>query len=117
MILDYDLIRKILFKIEETSDGFTGKPMKDIYEEYFPQIECKVFKYHIKYLVDIKYLDAASPWPPYIRDISPQGREYLNAIRSETTWKQINEKLLKPFGNVSFSVILRLLPDILKGLI
>ena len=34
MILDYDLIRKILFKIEETSDGFTGKPMKDIYEEY-----------------------------------------------------------------------------------
>ena len=117
MILDYDLIRKILFKIEEISDGFSGKPIKDIYEEYFPQVECKVFKYHIKYLVDIKFLDASPFWPPYISDISPQGREYLNAIRSETTWKKINEKLLKPFGNVSFSVILRLLPDILKNLI
>ena len=98
MKLNYDLIREILFKIEEMSDGYTNYESQSFVEECFPEYQNNVVLYHLKYLRQSP-MDCA-----WIIDLTPQGHEYLNNIRTDTAWNQVKAKI-QPLGSVALYVV------------
>lgn len=102
MKLNYDLIREILFKIEEISDGCTNYESQSFVEECFPEYQNNVVFYHLKYLRQSNLIEPMdSAW---IIDLTPQGHEYLNNIRTDTAWNQVKAKI-QPLGSVALSVV------------
>lgn len=102
MKLNYDLIREILFKIEEISDGWTNYESQSFVKEYFPEYQNNIVLYHLKYLRHSNLIEPMdSDW---IIDLTPQGHEYLNNIRTDTAWNQVKTKI-QPLGSVALSVV------------
>lgn len=72
----------------------------------------EVIQYHLKQMDDSFLLDVrtdnflARPTQYIIKDITPQGHEFLANIRSETVWKAIKGKLSK-VGSVGLPIIIK----------
>lgn len=88
MRIDYDLIREILLFVEELTDGHTNYTYDSIYES-IPEDPQKVW-YHIKYLTDVDYIEAANG---FFIDITPIGRAYLDSVRDESVWTTVKEQM------------------------
>ena len=108
MKLDYDLIRNLLLRIEEDSDGHTNFSLFYFFEA-FPEVDKASIDYHLKYLYDAGFVEGSRD---FIIDITPYGREYLDSIRDKNIWENTKKKF-QPLGTVTFSVI----SDIAKSLV
>lgn len=102
MKIDYDLIRKILLKVEEISDGNVNYLPEHIWQKYFTE-SCKlnIFNYHVKYLFDDHLIEGSNG---YVFDITPTGRDYLNNVRDDNIWKKTKERI-QPLGTVALGIV------------
>jgi hypothetical protein len=107
MKIDYDLIRDILLKIEEFSDGSTNFPYAYIYK-YF-DYEKQIIEYHVKYLKDANFIEAQNG---YFIDLTPIGRDYLENIRDNNIWNKVKEKM-NTLPSTSISVAAELAKDVI----
>lgn len=108
MKLNYDIIRDLLLKIEEITDG--NKNFSPIYFfKEFSETEETVIAYHLKYLFDAGLVEGSEG---YVIDITPFGRNYLDSIRNHTIWEETKSKI-QPLGSVTLSVV----SEIAKSLI
>lgn len=106
MRLDYDLIREILLKVEESADGERGIEINSFIAVMFPDKDRQRIRYHLKYLRSARLVEPFHD-DLMVSDLSPAGHEYLNNIRTETAWKQVKEKV-QPLGSVALSVVAEL---------
>ncbi len=104
---DMDLIRKLLFFFDET---------QETEHEDLPKIEgydAKLIKYHIFLMYDSSLLQCnpvKSKTTDAILYLTPlnltwEGTEFLEKIRSDATWSKINQTIESKGGVLTFSVI------------
>jgi len=108
--LDNDLVRTILLQIEKDVDGIINYEVKSYCEHQFPEYPCEQTVYHMKYLIDAHFLQAANG---YFRDITPIGRDFLNNIRNDGVWSD-TKKIIKPLGSVAINVVSEVAASIVK---
>lgn len=118
MRLDHDLIRNLLFHIEEITDALEIYTVSNLYESY-QEYSYTIFRYHIKYLYDIGFIEASNDFDDCIDkieiiDITPLGRDFLDAIRDNTVWEKTKKKF-QPLGSVAISVISDLATSFLRN--
>lgn len=104
MKLDYDLIKELLETVEETSDGFSRNDieMKNFQGSEEKNKEYMRLAYHYKILADIGLIYGEVMEAPTFGGNAPvnicytgltfEGQKTLEAMRSDTVWKQIKEK-------------------------
>lgn len=103
MRLNYDLIRDIMLKIEFETDGHSNISPTGLAEEYFNNYDLDVILYHIKYIRDAELIEPASD--TIILDLTPNGHEFLNNIRSASIWKATKEKVYSAASSVSLALL------------
>lgn len=108
MKLNYDLIRDLLLKIEEITNGYRNFSPAYFFKK-FPETEEPIIAYHLKYLSDAGLIEGSEG---HVIDITPFGRNYLDNIRNHTVWEETKSKI-QPLGSVTLSVI----SEIAKSLI
>lgn len=101
MKLDYDFLREILLVLEDITDGHKNYTKQNICD-YFPSVDRVKTLYHLKYLDDVGFTDGGNG---FILDITPTGRNYLNAVRNDTVWESTKEIIQKWGSSVALSVI------------
>lgn len=106
---DLDLVRKILFVIEENEDA-TGRSLIAVRIEGYPE---KQIFYHLKLLDEAGLIEAVDfsggtqlRWEA--QSLTWDGHEFLDSARSETLWKEA-KKQMKNIGSSSFQVLLQIL--------
>lgn len=111
---DFDLIRKILFAIEN-DESATGPAWASL---EIPDYSQKQVSYHVMLLDEAGLIDAENSnswdgfkWEP--RRLTWQGHEFLDSARDENSWKQAKSKL-KEAGNFSFEVLKTVLIELAK---
>jgi len=99
---DMELIRKILFQLEETQN------LDYQYEFEVDGYDYTTVFYHLLLLHDAGFIDAivTKPRSPYARRIEPvrltwQGAEFLEAMRSDTVWADVNNRMAAVGGFVT----------------
>ncbi len=111
-----NLIRKLLFYFEET---------QDTEHEDLPKIEgydAKLIKYHIFLMHDSNLLHCnpvKSKTTDAILYLTPlnltwEGAEFLEQIRSDDTWNKINQTIVSKGGVLTFSVINQVVEDLVE---
>lgn len=111
MKLNYDLIRLLLLKIEDITDGYSEFYNTDIAKAFSDYSET-VILYHLKYLDDAGYIERIRGW--VILDITPIGREYLNSVRNKDIWEKTKQKV-QSFGEVSLPIITEVSSTLIKS--
>lgn len=106
---DIKLIRKLLFEIEDKSDGIV--PVFPIVIDGHDQ---SVINYHLTILYEAGLIHAHPASSAGDMDIIPvrltwEGHEFLDSARSDTIWN----KTLKQAGEFSESIAIPLLKDLL----
>ena len=103
---DMDLVRKILLAVEE-EDGFEADWRPQIDEYSFEEIV-----YHVELMIDADLLDAdiqrfygGDPPSIYLRRMTWEGHEFLDAARNESVWNQAKEKVLQATGGLAFETL------------
>lgn len=109
--LNYDLIRLLLLKIEDITDGFSEIYNKNIVK-LFPNYSEIIILYHLKYLDDAGYIERYRH--NVIIDITPTGREYLNSVRNQDIWNKTKQKI-QSFGDVSLPIITEISSTLIKS--
>lgn len=106
---DMELIRKILFKVEESeeADRHPGACVKITLGSDYP--DENVISYHICLLQDIGLLesDDASDFQSHrcvIKGLTWQGHEFLDAIRHESIWEKTKERI-KEYREIPIAII------------
>lgn len=104
---DLELIRKILFKIEDATDR--DLTICDLSSD--PQ-EFSIISFHIELLLDAKFIVAkrlrfiGKAYPDfYIQRLTNDGCDYLDSIRDNKVWTKTKEKLKAVGGTMSFEVV------------
>lgn len=111
---DMDLVRKILFKIEDAP--FDGGPVEVIIEG----IENEVTQYHLLLLseaglIDAMHNDSFGSGPEYIPTrLTWLGHEFIDSSRNENLWTKAKTTVLKKAGGLSFDVLLYVLKEYAK---
>lgn len=111
MKLNYDLIRLLLLKIEDITDGYSEFYNADIIKA-FSDYSGAVILYHLKYLDDAGYIERYRH--NVIIDITPIGREYLNSVRNNDIWEKTKQKI-QSFGDVSLPIITEVSSALIKS--
>jgi len=104
---DMELVRKVLFAIEEQSDGTDILDLKiEGYDEKTVAYHCKilhdgglVMNYEACY-ADIDYLDSFC-----VGSLSWEGNEFLDKIRSDTIWNNTKEMIISKGLPMALDVI------------
>lgn len=105
---DMELVRKILFAIEESEDSFFSSSLQiDGYTN-------KEVGYHARIMLDGGLIDAKdvsdnSGDDFLIHGLTWQGHEFLDAARSDTIWNEVKDKLKDQF----YTLPLMALKDVL----
>jgi hypothetical protein len=101
---DMDLAKLILEQVEEKSKGI-GTVVLNI-PDYSPD----EVSYHVKILCDGGFLEATNAstmhgldWVP--KSLTWPGHEFLDAIRNDSVWKKVKEKVKEYGGKLSFAII------------
>ncbi len=111
---DMNLIRKLLFYFEET---------QDTEHEDLPKIEgydAKLIKYHIFLMHDSNLLQCnpiKSKTTDAVLYLTPlnltwEGAEFLEQIRSDDTWNKINHTITSKGGVLTFNLINQVVEDL-----
>jgi hypothetical protein len=104
---DFDLIRKLLIFFEEKpGPEHVAVPPIEGYDEL-------ALKYHLVLLHDAGFLrcepvkSSTSDRVIYVLpfDLTWQGHEFLEKIRSETTWQKIKNTIINQGGVLAFGII------------
>ncbi|WP_245829188.1 DUF2513 domain-containing protein [Salipaludibacillus agaradhaerens] len=100
-----DLIKDILIYLEE--NGRPGELIRGLDLEGYSSEE---ISYHIKLMHECELVEARDSgidqvflW--YVGDIRCKGHEFLNAIRNESIWNKLKNKLKEEGGAIPFSVL------------
>ena len=104
---DMDLVRKILFQLEERSDEQQSDPMS------FAGCSTEDIHYHIKIMYQaglIEVIGGATDlysWVPL--GLTWAGHDFLDAAREQTRWDKAKHLVKDKAGTVSFDVFKQLL--------
>lgn len=94
MKIDYDLLREILLYVEANSDG-----RRKLYVREFVAIkgreQAKRIIYSLNYLMEYGYVTGISQQRinPIIIDLTPKGRDFIEATRDNSIWQKTKEKI------------------------
>lgn len=104
---DMDLVRSILFQIEECDDAAP----RDIAVENYTQEQ---IQYHLGILYQAQLIDAyeiiAARGTTYrVKKLTWEGHSFLEAARNDTVWKKAKEKALEFGGSIPFEILKPLL--------
>ena len=102
---DMDLIREILFGVEELPTSPNWRPLE--IEGYPPE----EISYHIKLLAQAGLIEAQDmtsrgqglDWRPH--SLTWDGHEFLNAARDDNRWKTAKEMVLDKSGCLVFAIL------------
>ena len=108
---DMDLVRDILFKLEDDSVTGWGPAIR----EAFPDLDTDVVFHHLTLLVDAGLIAKGAEIRlsnktinlPTVR-LTWAGHEFLEAARNESVWNQAKEKVGKA-GSWTFGLLLKVL--------
>lgn len=113
---DMDLVRRLLFYIEENQENEplqSGEINIDGHEE-------GAIGYHLKIMADGGLIDAQDittfdsvSYDFFIRNITWYGHEFLDSVRDDGLWTRTKEAL-KPVGSASLSVVMNLAASLLN---
>lgn len=93
MRLNYDLLREILLKIEDVSDGHTCYMVDEEFsEEFFPNYKSDVVFFHVSYLRQRGFINPVLDESCVI-SLTPAGYDYLDAVRNDGVWKDVKQTL------------------------
>ncbi|KAE9633744.1 DUF2513 domain-containing protein [Defluviitalea raffinosedens] len=116
---NFDLIRHILLKIEE-SDSERMTIDDFVTDEYSP----KEISFHIRLLLDVNYIEATSirtlgsPFEEFIvQRITMFGYEYLDSVRDPKIWTETKAKLQKATSSVSLEIVKSVATKIISGML
>lgn len=114
MKLDYDLIRNLLLRIEDKTDGVTNFYYQDIVGNHFTTVPTSAVEYHIKFLYDSGFVQCPRSSHLHIIDITPKGRDYLDNVRNVDIWEKTKDKA-NSLGPVTLDVIKELAKSLILG--
>jgi len=115
---DIDLLREILFKLEEQPD-----PNELLYPEQMERHDPIQVSHHIYLLYDgglITAIDASAVGQPHYwvaKYLTWEGHEFLEASRNITAWNQVKSMLVETGGGMVFAIVKELLLKRLKDLV
>jgi hypothetical protein len=113
---DMDLIRKIVFAIEELPDHSLAADLKlDGYEPEFVGFQC----YLMKQGGLIEGFDATSrvgKCPEVLPfHLTWAGYEFADSARNDTTWNKAKSTVVEKLGSASFAVLTEVLKNLAKS--
>ncbi|HHF7345944.1 TPA: DUF2513 domain-containing protein [Legionella feeleii] len=115
---NWDMIRNILFKVEELS------PNALLTLDSFPMDEHNEISYHLEILEEaglikgkIHKTPGGSPHGFHLIRLSWLGHDFLECIRSDAVWKQINDQLGSKKVGMSIENIMMISQGISKRLL
>lgn len=104
---DMELVRKILFKIEEVFE-YAPISTREIQIDGYTDDQ---IGYHLRILADARLIDIidantkqSGMFTCFVRGITWEGHEFLDAVRDEGVWNHTKKALL-PIGSASFDVV------------
>lgn len=112
---DWELIRSILFKVEEMES--TNTVLDDGWFEGYPP---EVVSYHMQILIEAGLVvgecsqGIGGPLRCYVLRLTWNGHEFLDASRDNSRWKKAKEMLMTKGGALTFDVLKALLISLLK---
>lgn len=103
---NWDLIRKILFKAEET------QPPNQLRLKDFPDDDEYEITYHVQVLTDAGLIDASicgttslEPNDFILRRLTWNGHEFLESIKNDSIWNKIKDTFRKKGISMTFESI------------
>jgi len=110
---DMDLIREILFKIEES-----GTTPQDV-TKLVPDVPIETARYHIRLLVEAELVTAVDVSTMdgenyLITGLTWAGHDFLDAARSNERWEKAKSILANKGGGMVFDVVKQLLVKLLS---
>ncbi len=112
---DWDLLRRILFKLEENDD-----PMKAYANTDFGEIPQHVIGYHTNLLLQAGLIqgechEVLGPGPDCIATrLTWQGHEFLDAARNKSIWDRVKKVASDKGIDVTFDVLKAMLAHAIK---
>lgn len=111
---DWDIIRKILAKVEELSAG------KELKASDLPEDDPSLVNYNMGLLLGAKLvegIDMSHMGGKFymIRSLTWEGHEFLDAIRNESIWKETKDEAVKKGATLSFEIIKQLAISLTKA--
>lgn len=111
---NWDLIRKILLKLEEKADSTSWLESTDI-----KGYDAKTVAYHYKLLSNAGLIEAIDVSSLEEEDFSAtsltwQGHEFLDKIRNDSVWNKVKSTVQSKSLDLSFDVIKRLQQKLLR---
>ena len=103
---DDEYLRQLLFEIEADAEGSFSVQH---YMSMPPEVEKK--NYHVELLCDAGHLTRVSRSSYRMTNA---GHDFLNAIRSDSIWKQTKDALAKIGGNATLDIMKQLAVGYLK---
>ena len=110
MRIDYDLVRRILLKVEGDVDGDINYPITEYCEQNFADVDLKKRLYHFKYLIKSGMIEASNS---YFTDLTSDGHDFAFDIHSDTVWNRTKEAF-KPLGEVGIKVVATIASELVK---
>lgn len=120
MKLDPDCIRDILFIVEELSDGISYIYAESINKRLKKYDELKIL-YHVKQMDFANLIIAPNDaftidGNYFIKDLTPNGHEFLSNIRKDNNWIKIKSIACKT-GSMSISVLTSIASNVITNII
>jgi len=115
---DWDLIREILLKVEDTDSADAGIKASD-----FPKHPEELVNYNIHLLYQASLIEAidvrtlCAPLDYIVMRLTWSGHEFLDSIRSQTVWERITTYLSEKGLAISFEAIKATAPLVLKAIL
>lgn len=102
---NWDLIRRILFKLEEKAI-----PEEFLRSDEFQGFDSKTVAYHFKLLHQAGLIDGVDGstiggFDFYAQGLTWQGHEFLDKIRNDTLWQKVKATVQSKSLDLSFDVI------------
>ncbi|AHG75388.1 hypothetical protein X808_8650 [Mannheimia varigena USDA-ARS-USMARC-1296] len=114
---NWDLIRKILLKLEEKADSISWLESTDI-----KGYDAKTVAYHYKLLSNAGLIEAIDVSSLEEEDFSAtsltwQGHEFLDKIRNDSVWNKVKSTVQSKSLDLSFDVIKTVATKIIAAMI
>ncbi|MBX7106557.1 MAG: DUF2513 domain-containing protein [Gemmataceae bacterium] len=115
---DMDLVRHLVFAIEEQPDGFAPDKLEvDGYSD-------EQIGYHLSLMLeaglingsDITHMGCSSP-QAMASSLTWAGHEFADAARSDTLWNQAKKTITEKVGSVSIALLTQYLQSLAKAAI
>lgn len=109
-----DLIRKILFAVEESDrDPLKWVPLR------FNGYDDKTISYHVWLLIDAGLIEgtdlsSSNGFSYQAKHLTWAGHEFLQSIRDDTVWIKAKEKVLQPMASWTFGILMEWLKQEIK---